>query len=312
MPEQLNIKKAFLQEIVWGTNGQIESEGDKMDVQFNPQTLKVTYANQKAGGDQRGGSAIQYVGQGTTKMSVELLFDATVPYTDGQTADDVRFYTQQVARFIKPDPDSNASTTEEEIKLVPPGIRFQWGSFQFEGVVDGISESLDYFSPEGKPLRATISLDISRQDIIIRPVQRGGAGSTPLAESVAGISLQASVGANWQAVAEANGIENPRQIAAGTLLNVNVGGSVSAGLSASASAGASSSISAGAASTLSTGAASQLGFGASASFGGGIGGGSLGASGAATTGLGAGVSAEAGGIQASVNTTSKTNSTVIR
>ena len=35
-------------------------------MQFNPETLTVTYTNQSAGGDQRGGSALQFVGKGTT------------------------------------------------------------------------------------------------------------------------------------------------------------------------------------------------------------------------------------------------------
>ena len=50
-------------------------------VQFNPETLKVTFANQivqgSGAGDQRGSPARQFVGAGTTKLSLQLWFDVT-------------------------------------------------------------------------------------------------------------------------------------------------------------------------------------------------------------------------------------------
>src|SRR5262245_27408148 len=65
-------------------------------VQFNPESLKVTFANQIATptgtGDQSGPAARQFVGAGTTKLTAQLWFDVTAPQTGapGQTADDVR------------------------------------------------------------------------------------------------------------------------------------------------------------------------------------------------------------------------------
>jgi hypothetical protein len=35
---------------------------------------------------------------------------------------------------------------------------FQWGSFEFIGLVESYEETLDFFSKEGRPLRATVSL----------------------------------------------------------------------------------------------------------------------------------------------------------
>ena len=58
MAEPPKLAKATLQEIRWTSKGVAETKNPKgketeaVTVQFNPQTLKVNYANQKAGGDQ--------------------------------------------------------------------------------------------------------------------------------------------------------------------------------------------------------------------------------------------------------------------
>ena len=39
-------------------------------------------------------------------------------------------------------------------------MRFAWGDFRFDGHVEALEETLDYFSPEGRPLRARLSLSL--------------------------------------------------------------------------------------------------------------------------------------------------------
>jgi hypothetical protein len=201
---------------------------EPVEVQFNPQSLKLSFANENKGGDQPGGSSKQFVGSGTSKMSVELLFDTTV------TGADVRKQSQKVAFFIQAQPDPN-----DKNKRVPPGISFEWGSFIFRGVVDSMEETLDYFSEEGVPLRATISLNISRQEIEFlfgTPGQSQGQspgpgaglpGTAPLQAPRPGDSMQSMAGRNgrsgdWKAIAEANGIDDPLRLNPGALINVNV------------------------------------------------------------------------------------------
>ena len=166
-----------------------------MTVQFNPESLKLAFANQiqnnspssggggaaagggigagagggAGAGDQGSGtSARQFVGAGTTKLSVQLWFDANGG-NDGQRVDDVRKLTQKVIYFIRPKPLKSDAT-----KFVPPGVRFAWGSFSFDGLIDSIEESIEFFSPEGKPLRASISLGLSQQTILLNPLGAGG------------------------------------------------------------------------------------------------------------------------------------------
>jgi len=207
-------------------------------VQFNPETLKVTFANQlrtsDGAGDQSGTAARQFVGAGTTKLTLQLLFDVTQPQPDGGTVDDVRRLTQKVAFFITPKAQGS--------DLVPPQLRFVWGSFQFDGLMDSLEETLEFWSPEGRPLRATLSLAMSQQRITAFAFgQAAGAsgtaggpsgaagglpGTRPLAEAGFGGSVQALAdaagqGADWARIAAANGIENPRLLAPGQLIDLS-------------------------------------------------------------------------------------------
>src|ERR1700759_3664722 len=74
--------------------------GKKLDVQFNPENMKVTFANQVAepkGGDQKAGTAgRQFVGAGTTKLVLTLWFAVTAM---GKPVDDVRRLTADVIYF---------------------------------------------------------------------------------------------------------------------------------------------------------------------------------------------------------------------
>ncbi len=217
----------------------VKSGGQSVTVQFNPETLKVSFANQIAtpsGGDQSQGTAgRQFVGAGTTKLSLALWFDVTVMEQD--PVDDVRRLTQKVVFFMTP----QASEADPQ-KLVPPALRFTWGSFTFDGMVDSLEESLEFFSPEGKPLRANVTLAMSQQKILKTDFSGDGRvpgrpGTTPLAAAPSGASLQGMAAAagkgDWQGIASANGIEDPLRLSAGALvdLNANAGGaSVSIGL----------------------------------------------------------------------------------
>jgi len=211
-------------------------------LQFNPESLKVSFSNQiqtpAGAGDKSGTPARLFVGAGTTKLALAVYFDASAPPAKGEAVvDDVRRLTQKVAYFITPQ--------EEGKTFIPPAVRFIWGSFQFDGLMDGLEESLEFFSSDGKPLRATMTLSLSQQRIT-RFAFRGGAGgglaglgaglgalggglpgASELAQAIGGstvqdLAAQAGLGDRWQAIASANGIENPRLLDPGQLINLNV------------------------------------------------------------------------------------------
>ncbi len=187
------------------------------------------------GADQRETSTIQYVGKGTTKLSVQLWFDVTSSDLPPGSAklDDVRRLTKRVVHFITPKP-----TKKDPKMLVPPGVRFLWGTFKFDGIVESLEESLELFSPQGKPLRSSISLSLTQQKIefLFRPQAdkppgppgAGGPapGTSPFSLAKAGQTLQGMAnklgqGVGWQDIAAANGIENPRLLRPGQMIDLN-------------------------------------------------------------------------------------------
>jgi hypothetical protein len=205
-------------------------------VQFNPESLKVTYQNkpkeQRSAGDQRGNSTRQVVGSGESKLAFQLWFDLGSPGAGAAT--DVRTLSSRVTYFMTPRAGRGGG---KQAAPTPPGVRFQWGTFRFDGLMDGLDETLDLFSPDGRPLRSTMSVSLSGQLAITTPTGAGTggasaalgptAGTRPLDTPAAGASLPgvaaaAGLGSDWQAVAAVNGIENPRLLAPGLRLDLGV------------------------------------------------------------------------------------------
>jgi hypothetical protein len=240
------LAKAELREL--SPDGKSEINKDKnCQVQFNPETLKVSFSNQiskpESSGTKKGKPAKQFVGPGTTKLSLQLWFDVTAPMPPGQKAEqDVRKLTKKVAYFITPKPG------ESDEKKIPPVVRFSWGSFQFDGIMESLEESLEFFSSDGRPLRASVAINLTQQEIT--EIQVGKTvipnvptpGTRPLTPAPAKEPLQKAAdrqgkGDNWQDIAAANGIENPRMLQPGQLLDMNASVGVSIGGSAQVGVG---------------------------------------------------------------------------
>jgi hypothetical protein len=245
MPQQ-NTAKARLIEL----DDQLKdalSGGKSVAVQFNPDSLKLSFANQiqnnnassgagtpgshtGAADQAQGTQGRQFVGAGTTKLSVQLWFDVNAVSDGEDRVDDVRRLTQQVIYFITPKQSRSDAT-----KFLPPGVRFCWGSFLFNGLIDSIEETIDYFSAEGKPLRASVALGLSQQTILVAEFEGSGRipgrprapGTAPMTAAASGSTLQGlagafgGAGADWQSIAAANGIENPRLLVPGQLIDLS-------------------------------------------------------------------------------------------
>ncbi len=251
-----------------------QGEENKVEAQFNPQTLTVTYSIAGPNGvikDYRQmttqGAKQQNTGYNAT-VAMDLLFDTT---EDGK---DVRNTTLKIAGMIKGMPKHDAGNGNKNPDDPVPHIRFSWGTFIFYGSIQSMTETLDFFSEQGVPLRATVHLTMSeialeRNDpanftasLSLGLSASIGAsagvgfsasaslsagidvGTTPLTLSQAGDTIQgladrAGASVSWKAIASANNIDNPRMIPQGTVLNVSASASLNANGSASASASAS-------------------------------------------------------------------------
>lgn len=206
---------------------QVETDESKhIDVQFNPATLRVTLSNTlKADNKGGSGAAAQYVDKSESTLAVELVFDTSVTAELGADRretvaanTDVRTLTKRIAEaFMKP------QDAESERPKAPTRCRFQWGSFQFTGMLSSYSETLDFFAPEGIPLRATLALTFKedRYQFALDPSVQAAArpGFAAGGQSAAGAAQAAGQNPrDWRGVAGLNALDNPRFAPPGALL----------------------------------------------------------------------------------------------
>ncbi len=182
------------------------TNGVALTVDFDPKSLLLTYtatgapsATDKTAAGTWNKSAAQQTGQ-TVSLSVDLLFDTSAAGSSVQDKTDL------LVSLTLP---NNLSGTSAARRVV----RFSWGSFLFYGNVDSMTQTIDFFTADGIPLRASIHLGLSQ---VSPPDPEGAtAGGAGLA---AGLSARASFGANVG-------------------IGIGIGASVSAGISAGASVG---------------------------------------------------------------------------
>jgi hypothetical protein len=131
-------------------------DATEIAVHFNPASLVYTIENstpQQSGDPKKKQFAAQFTG----KLTMDLQFDTT------DTGKDVRSITSQVATFMQ----ASAGTSKDKSGTNPPAppvLSFEWGAYEFKGTMDSFKETIDFFSGDGIPLRAMVSIGLSRQD----------------------------------------------------------------------------------------------------------------------------------------------------
>lgn len=138
-----------------------------LDVHFNPESLQLSLNNtvKKTG---KGNSSKQYVSQSTAKLTMDLVFDTT------HSGEDVRTRTKKVAEFMKPEKKSGLKG-----QGIPPIVLFEWGTFKFQGMAEGYKETIEFFSPDGVPLRASINLTLANQDKVFEDGGKAARANLP-------------------------------------------------------------------------------------------------------------------------------------
>jgi Contractile injection system tube protein len=264
-------------------------KGEPIPVHFNPASLVYTVENlnpQQAGDPSRR----QFAGQFTGKLTMDLQFDTT------DTGIDVRKFTTPIALFMQSSSAASKSgkgNSKGAHAPAPSVLSFDWGAYHFKGVMESFKETIDFFSADGIPLRALVTIGLARQDNVFdtgSSKKAKVAGNLVPARSVAQAAADGGDPNATRALAGANGVENPR-FSGGAPLEVGGGIQLNSavGFVASASAGAGIGISGGAGAGISAGA------GVGVSAGAGFGAGSAGASFGAGASAGVGISAGAGG-----------------
>ena len=205
----------------------------------------------------------QYLTGSSATLTLELSFDST------DSGRDVRDTTSRIAEFMRPNKDNTAAV-----------VLFSWGSFQFQGMFRSYQETLDFFSPEGVPLRAAVSISMDEQNRVINEHASASGGVGAVLASGGNLTLLAGQIGDPRAargIAQANGSASLRLDAGASLeIGAQVSISAAAGFATGASVGfgvgAGTGIGAGAGLGASAGLSASAGFGFSASAGSSLGG----------------------------------------
>jgi Contractile injection system tube protein/LysM domain len=184
-------------------------------VLFNPTQYTVAKANQIAEAGIPGLSApvLQYVHGNTRTLSMDLFFDT---YEERM---DVSSDTEQIYGLLQIDGSTHA----------PPVCDLQWGTFLFTGILDHVSGQFTLFLSDGTPVRATLSVSFKEfidveQLVRVDPTQSADHRKRRMVKSGDRIDTVAAEEygdpAQWRAIAEANGMDDPAVLRPGQMLTI--------------------------------------------------------------------------------------------
>ena len=188
---------------------------DQFEVLFNPNAYQIDTNNKFDWQTVPGLQAplAQYISGDATSLTMELFFDS---YEDQE---DVRQYTQKVTELLDVDSDLHA----------PPYVRFVWGSLDFKGVIEKITQKFTMFLDSGVPVRATL-------DVTFRSVQSMTEQYQKIPRQSADRTKERTLTdkdelwliaaeeyedpALWREIARANKIGNPRRLTPGQRIQI--------------------------------------------------------------------------------------------
>ena len=139
-----------------------ENDRKPIPVHFNPDTLDITYTNTVQGANRD--QPAQVASETTAKLSMELIYDTSMKGSD------VRMDTHKIIQMMDPAERTPRRRSNDEA-AVPAIVIFRWGTILFEGYIDSYKERLEFFSPEGVPLRAVVTISMKKQQRSFSPVQ---------------------------------------------------------------------------------------------------------------------------------------------
>jgi nucleoid-associated protein YgaU len=181
--------------------------------QFNPTDYSRTKAAQIAeiGIPGIDSPILQFVRGQNERLTVDLLFDTTETGGLGADAVAVTTLTDQVYRLVKIRSQTHA----------PPKFRVTWGTgLTFVAIAEQVQQKFTLFSPDGVPLRATVSLSLREYKTLSEQLSELNLQSpdhTKVHVVKRGQTLSDIAAAEygdpgaWRVIAEANAVADPRR-----------------------------------------------------------------------------------------------------
>lgn len=199
---------------VLDTDGEVR---ESFSVPFNPSEYDVErgvqYDEQPIPGYTS--PVTQFVNGEAGTLSMELFFDTY------EAREDVRQYTERIESLLELDRQRNA----------PPVLRVAWAGFQFTCVLERANTTYSMFLPNGTPVRARTNVTFKEYATPAKQKRDEYAvdENEPRVRVVTeGDTLWAISGEeygdpnDWRAIADENGVDEPRRLQPGTELTIPV------------------------------------------------------------------------------------------
>ena len=224
-------------EVFWqGPVRSSDERGEIIPVQFNPKELSFRKSVQLAEVNIPGldSPLLQFIRGQNETLTLELFFDTT-DQGMGAGATSVTSKTDLIYQLVKINRDTHA----------PPICKFHWSERfpgadvsshinpqprnSFQCVVERVDQRFTLFSPEGVPLRATLTvtlreyktLDLQLQELNLTSPDRTHAHVVQRGETLSAVSGRYyRRPGQWRRIADNNSIDDPRRIDPGVFLNV--------------------------------------------------------------------------------------------
>jgi len=208
-----DLQKAYIQ--VLDAQGKVKENGE-IPVLFNPGEYSMDKSNEFANINIPGleSPLLQFVRGGLETLTLDLFFDTYTDEKPEKEKRDVRDYTDRIVDLLKIDSDLHA----------PPVLKFVWGSLDFTCVLSKVNKKFTMFRPDGKPVRATLSVTFNEfkteKSTKERPLQSRDRTKHRILKDGDSLWLIAAEEygdpAMWRDIAIANKIDNPRILETGS------------------------------------------------------------------------------------------------
>jgi hypothetical protein len=203
-------------------------EGDSFKVLFNPTEYSVSKTVNWGSGDEEdeesdrrfNAPALTFQGGGRRRLTLNLFYDVTEPINE-KNIGDVREETNRLVKLTRID---------RELEQ-PPVVQVSWGDapsgsdFPFTGVIVDLEQTFTLFTQDGRPVRANVRVtfdefldpEMDKRETdpeLTRYLVKQGDRLSTIAAAVYGDPSR------WRIIAEANALDDPRQLEVGRLLTI--------------------------------------------------------------------------------------------
>ncbi|GAA3405711.1 peptidoglycan-binding protein [Paenibacillus hodogayensis] len=192
-----------------------KSKNEQIEVLFNPSEYGLETSNhynwQKVPGLSM--PIGQFVTGNTSTLTFDLFFDTYEKQTD------VREYTRKISGLLD---------VEKELHA-PPVCRFVWGSLDFKGIVQKVTQTFTMFLDTGIPVRAKLKVTFNSwytKKEQLQTIPRHSADRTKQKMLKQGEELWMVAAEEyqdptlWREIAKANRIDNPARLQTGRSITV--------------------------------------------------------------------------------------------